>query len=251
MDPTARVVGWLHELGRSRAQHVHPVPGGLGLTHDRFPAAHDHNRLCVVAECDPSELADTAEQVLSDRDHRVIDVLTADLVDAIGAGLTGRGYQREDGLLMLAGGRAEPARPDITVVRLSLEQRQSAAALSWSGALPDAGPAVWWQLGHRIETVVPVADTAFFAVLGPDGAVAARADVYQRDGVAQVEEVVTDPTQRGRGYASALVLAAVAHARAADVVFLLADADDWPQQLYRRLGFSDLSRTGSFTRLSS
>jgi hypothetical protein len=36
-----------------------------------------------------------------------------------------------------------------------------------------------------------------------------------------------------------LVLTAVARARAqdADLVFLLADAEDWPRELYARLGF--------------
>ncbi len=59
---------------------------------------------------------------------------------------------------------------------------------------------------------------------------------------AQVEDVGTLPEHRGRGYASAVVLAAIAAARehGADFVFLVADKEDWPKELYRRLGFDEL-----------
>lgn len=58
-------------------------------------------------------------------------------------------------------------------------------------------------------------------------------------GIAQVEDVATRAHARGRGYAKAVVRAAIAAARAAgdETIFLLADAADWPQLLYGRLGF--------------
>jgi hypothetical protein len=48
------------------------------------------------------------------------------------------------------------------------------------------------------------------------------------------------------------VLAAAAAARAAraDLVWLAADADDWPQQLYAKLGFRPVGRTWQCTRLA-
>jgi ribosomal protein S18 acetylase RimI-like enzyme len=50
------------------------------------------------------------------------------------------------------------------------------------------------------------------------------------------------PEHRGRGYASAVVLRSVGEARArgAELVFLVADAEDWPKELYRRLGFDEI-----------
>jgi GNAT superfamily N-acetyltransferase len=53
---------------------------------------------------------------------------------------------------------------------------------------------------------------------------------------------MTDPAARGRGYATALVVSAIARARAVgcDVVLLVADADDWPRTWYERLGFVDV-----------
>jgi ribosomal protein S18 acetylase RimI-like enzyme len=47
-----------------------------------------------------------------------------------------------------------------------------------------------------------------------------------------------------------VALAAVdaACAAGADCIWLYADADDWPQELYRKLGFNDLGRTVTWTR---
>jgi GNAT superfamily N-acetyltransferase len=59
------------------------------------------------------------------------------------------------------------------------------------------------------------------------------------DGVGQVEEVGTLAAARGRGFAQTTVLAAARASREAGhrVTFLSADADDWPRQMYEKLGF--------------
>jgi GNAT superfamily N-acetyltransferase len=58
-------------------------------------------------------------------------------------------------------------------------------------------------------------------------------------GIGQVEDVATRADSRERGYAKAIVLAAVAAAQAAgdSTIFLTAEAADWPQLMYAKLGF--------------
>jgi GNAT superfamily N-acetyltransferase len=58
-------------------------------------------------------------------------------------------------------------------------------------------------------------------------------------GIGQVEDVATREDGRGKGYAKAIVQAAVAAAQAAgdETIFLTAEADDWPQLMYAKLGF--------------
>jgi ribosomal protein S18 acetylase RimI-like enzyme len=70
----------------------------------------------------------------------------------------------------------------------------------------------------------------------------AYADLYVEPPNAQIEDVGTLEEHRGRGYASAVVLHAVELARraGANFIFLVADAQDWPQHLYRRLGFEPI-----------
>jgi ribosomal protein S18 acetylase RimI-like enzyme len=77
-----------------------------------------------------------------------------------------------------------------------------------------------------------------------DGVVVSYADLYINGREAQIEDVATLPEHRGRGHAKAVVARATEEARrsGADFVFLVADAEDWPQELYRRLGFDIVGR---------
>jgi GNAT superfamily N-acetyltransferase len=63
--------------------------------------------------------------------------------------------------------------------------------------------------------------------------------LLRRDGIAQVEDVATLTAARERGYAKAIVTAAVAAAQTSGdtTIFLTAEAADWPQLFYARLGF--------------
>lgn len=76
----------------------------------------------------------------------------------------------------------------------------------------------------------------------------ACADLYSNGVTAQIEDVYTRPDHRGRGLASAIVLRAAEEARGAghDLIFLVADYDDWPKELYRRLGFAPLGQMHAF-----
>ena len=88
-----------------------------------------------------------------------------------------------------------------------------------------------------------------FAVV-VEGEVASAADLFSDGRTAQVEDVVTQPEHRGRGYASAVVLHAVGEAlrEGHDFVFLMADAEDWPKELYARLGFETIGHKWTFLR---
>ncbi len=82
-----------------------------------------------------------------------------------------------------------------------------------------------------------------FAVVA-DGQVVSYADLYQDGPDAQIEDVATTEPYRGRGYAKAVVTRAAEEAQrsGADFVFLVADENDWPKNLYARLGFETVGR---------
>lgn len=75
-------------------------------------------------------------------------------------------------------------------------------------------------------------------------------ELYSRGGVAQIEDVVTVPDLRNQGLGRAVVLRALEAARRSghDLVFLLADEDDWPKELYGRLGFEPIARLFAFLK---
>jgi GNAT superfamily N-acetyltransferase len=63
--------------------------------------------------------------------------------------------------------------------------------------------------------------------------------LFNVDGIAQIEDVGTLETAREHGLAQSVVLAALTEARALnpELIFLTADAADWPQLMYEKLGF--------------
>ena len=258
-DQLLRVLRFLDAVAVDRATSVVPVPGGYAVLNSDFPAAHNLNRLIISDPCPASELAAAADAVLGGAGlaHRQIDVHDAAVADQLSAGLAERGYASSRELVMamtapVAGATAllKPAAvPEQAIVELGVPERADVASADWHLERPEWDDDVVDQLGRRIGTVLAAAETTFLAVRNRNGRVVARADLYLRDGVGQVEEVMTDPIYQGRGFASRLVREAASRAllAAADPIFLLADGDDWPQHLYRRLGFADLGTTTSFT----
>ena len=95
----------------------------------------------------------------------------------------------------------------------------------------------------------PVGNGRWFAAPA-DGEPGASCVLYERDGIGQVETVGTRPEDRGRGLASAVVLAASDASRRAghELTFIVADADDWPWKLYERLGFDPIGEKSDFLR---
>jgi len=126
---------------------------------------------------------------------------------------------------------------EVDEVALRPARRRLLAAEPW------ADPALVEQLLDAKQTIAQALTARFFAVR-VDGEVVAYVDLYHDGRTAQIEDLATLEEHRGHGYASALVLRALEEARQAgcDLVFLVADAEDWPKLLYGRLGFVELGR---------
>ena len=240
------LVAWLQETDRRRAERVLEVACGFAVLDDTYPSAHSLNKMVVTSVCTAQDVVDTANDTLGHLGHRLVEVHDPVLADALAPGLASCGWTRSDDLVMTS---ARPGQPSPAVVELALLERQRVAAADWERDEPQQDPEVWRQLGDRVQTIQRAADATYLAVRA-ESRVIARADLYLRGGTAQVEEVLTDPGHRGQGHASTLVHHALhlARRRGAEVVFLLAEADNWPQQLYRRLGFTDTARTSQFAR---
>jgi predicted GNAT family acetyltransferase len=87
-----------------------------------------------------------------------------------------------------------------------------------------------------------------FGISDDDGSPVAITKLRMNDAIAWVEDVYTVPEARERGYARMLVTHATAIARSdrKDVTFILADDDDWPKNLYARIGFERVGQIRIF-----
>ena len=89
-----------------------------------------------------------------------------------------------------------------------------------------------------------------FGCIGEDGTPANMVKLRSDGRVASVEDVYTRPEERRRGLARAVLtfVTGLARAERPEFTFLLADDDDWPKELYARVGFAPIGMRWSFRR---
>jgi ribosomal protein S18 acetylase RimI-like enzyme len=207
---------------------------GIAVRSTKTPLRQDSNYLLVDSTDARASQLGAAVQRLKLRVAVVKDEATgARLAD----GFEAIGWQAHHHVVMVH--RHAPEKPVDTNVATEVDEA-TLREFRRSGIL--SAPWGCAELAEQIllakQLIAERLTTRFYAVLD-DGEPVAATDLYLGGEDAQVEDVVTLESHRNRGYASALVMRAVEDARGAGAtfVFLVARADDWPQQLYVRLGF--------------
>lgn len=228
-----------------------PFPFGTAVFTPERPLRYDSNYLLVEnvpARVTAQELADEAERVqgAARLPHRLLLFRDARLGARFAPELEESGWRYERHVLMAHRRPAERA-ADMSLVTEVTADVIRPARESQIRSYPWGTAEVAEQLLDAKEHI-PV-EARFFAVL-LNGSVASYSDLYLDGDIGQVEDVATLPEHRGHGYASAVVLRAVEEARAAgaELVFLVADAEDWPKELYRRLGFDEIGENAKFVK---
>ena len=82
-----------------------------------------------------------------------------------------------------------------------------------------------------------------------EGRIASYCELFSDGRSGQIESVMAGEEFRGRGLGKAVVAGALAASQAVhDFTFIVADAGDWPKELYGKLGFEAAGSTFSFVR---
>ena len=205
-----------------------------GLFSPSVREVYDLNYLRAEQPAPASELIAEADRLMEDYFHRRVVVERAD--EAVAAGFRVQRWTVTPHLVM-AHVRPPDRRVDTWSVRevpftdLVAARREVTLAEPWGN---DEIAALLDDAKRLIMRAVP---TRFYAA-SVGGEIAAYCEVRARDGVAQIEDVNTLGRFRGRGLGRAVVQHALGEARRSnDIVYLEALADDWPRDLYVRLGF--------------
>jgi ribosomal protein S18 acetylase RimI-like enzyme len=248
MDELDRIRSLTRAVAEAEAERVVPVRWGTVLLTPGLPQVWDLNLLRVERlprRLAAQRIAHAADHALGGAGlgHRSIVVDDDELGERVRPGLTARGWRTEELLVMVL--RGEPARPSPDIdVRAITEHELRPAREHYLRTAPYArDPDTRRQLlaeGARAERAPGLQRLGAYV----DGKVAAWCRLYRAGGTAEIDDVVTLEQYRNRGLARAVVLDAATRARAdgADLVFLRADAADWPRRFYERLGFAVAGR---------
>lgn len=241
-----RALAFNRSIQSGACSRTEPLPWGTAYFHDELPQVWDLNVVRVeayVPGLDAETVGADAERVqgAAGLDHR--RVLFED--EAQGAHLSSA-LAREGWLaqrfVMMSHRRATDLAPASDLTREVDEEMHLTARAAYARTES-------WARDERTVTEVIAADRLQAAVgrarrfaAFADDRVASFCTLYTDGRTAQVEDVATLEEYRGRGLAQAVVTLAVREAWEAgdDFVFIIADADDWPKELYRKLGFGDI-----------
>ncbi|MDQ2984611.1 MAG: GNAT family N-acetyltransferase [Actinomycetota bacterium] len=253
MNNRERAISFMDGVEERSAGRVVPFSHGQAFLREELPRVYDLNFLRVTKQgASAEQLAAETERVQGPLGHRHRRVDLWDEAEArrLEPGFAALGWKPQ--WLVVMPHRGAPDREGSTEVR---EVDHETLRPLWTEGIRSEpfgqdDEVVRQLLEHRAvsEQAVP---TRYFAAL-VDGRVASFCELFSADGVGQIEGVLTLPERRGRGLARSVVLKALEESRAGsnELTFLVAEEDDWPKELYAKLGFETAGRYAQFLRES-
>ena len=221
---------------------------GEAFFHDELPRVWVLNQLSVDADTDADGLIAALDALYADLPHRRAFVERPDVGERLAPALRAAGWLVErDVFMVLRRDRDRAALPGLA--REVDEATIRAVEARTIAEEPYGEPAVIEQLLASRSRFGRAGRARYFVAAG-DGVDGCHATLYSDGVVAQIEDVGTLKAMRGRGLARAACSAALDAATEAghELVFIVADDEDWPKDLYAKLGFDPVGRPWAFTR---
>jgi N-acetylglutamate synthase-like GNAT family acetyltransferase len=244
-----RVTDFRISFARRQAVTLTEVPGGVAVGDPEYAGSHEHNQLIIDGSPEPAQLPALADVALGHLPYRRITILDDATAAACAPALITADYVHDIELVMTHSGVIEA--PASFADAVTLQELRPALIRQLCAWMPQTADAVIYQLADRRAARLCGADQVrFLAVRDENGTVASWADLYldQTRGIAQIEDVMTAEGHTRRGYANTVLATALHQAAGYGLIFLLADADDWPLTWYARRGFTPIGRSHVFTR---
>jgi len=244
-----RIADFRVSFARRQAAVLAEVPGGVVVLDPEYAGSHEHNQLIIHGATAPADLPALADNALGHLRYRRITILDDVTGAASAPALTAADYIHDTEVIMIHSGTAEV--PITLADSLTVPELRPALIRQLCAWMPQASDAVIYQLADRRTARLRGADQVrFLAVRDGNGTIVSWADLYldPAQGIAQIEDVMTAERHTRRGYADTVLATALHQAAGYGLVFLLADAGDWPRTWYARRGFTPIGRSHVFTR---
>ncbi len=244
----ARALRFERDVRRAACARSERHPLGEAFFDDALPHVWVLNELAVDAETDAPALVAALDELFGHLAHRRAFVEVPEVGARLAPALRAQGWLAERDVVMeLRRERDRPPAPGLA--READEATIRAVEAQTIGEGPHSTPEVVEQLLAARGTFGRAGGARYF-VAAADGVDACHTTLYSDGATAQVEDVGTLNAFRRRGLARAACCAAIDAALAAghDQVFIVADDEDWPKELYGRLGFDPVGTPWAFTR---
>jgi GNAT superfamily N-acetyltransferase len=233
---------------RGACQRSAPHRLGEAFFHDELSQVWVLNQLCVDASTSLDELLSALDELYEHLAHRRALVERPEVGERLAPALKDAGWLVERDVYMVLRGERDRA-PEPGLAREANEGAVRAVEAQTIAEEPYGDPGVVEQLLASRAAFGRAGHGRYF-VAALDGVDASHATLYSDGVVAQVEDVGTVKAARGHGLARAACTAAIDAAVEAghELVFIIADANDWPKDLYARLGFDPVGYPWTFSR---
>lgn len=227
---------------------IEPWEHGVVVSASRYPDYWDFNLIRV--EDDPGmsaeELAAFADEVMSQAEHRRFDFEIAAAGDEVRPGLEALGWKATRLVWMLREDEP-PSGPDMEVKEVPYDAAAELRVAWHREDFPAIDPANYHADAREVAMRMR---PRVFAVEREGGPIA-FAQLEGDSSASEITHVYVHPDARGDGIGTALTSAAMRAASDVSDLWICADDEDRPKQLYARLGFRPAHTTVDLTRFPS
>jgi GNAT superfamily N-acetyltransferase len=223
-----------------------PWEHGMVMRASRYPSYYEYNVLRVHDDPGLSveQLMAIADEVLADCAHRRIDFELADVAEPLRKEFRAAGYRSERLLWMLHDGSSPPLGTAIEIEETGYDAAEPLREAWNSEDYEEADPAAYLAAAREVAMTRDV--RVLLASL--DGEPVGFAQLERIGGGEEVSSVYVKASHRGGGLGTAITTAAIRAASREGDLWIVADDEDRPKELYARLGFQGVYSSMEVTR---
>jgi GNAT superfamily N-acetyltransferase len=245
-DALARVLAFLRANLARTADELRPIEVGCLVSSPSLPAVWSINHIRIALPLGFESIVERADQQMRRSRYLQIVLENQGAGPALEEEFRAASWRTERELLMVLS--APPDRDVDTSIVVDAGEAEVAEMMRRWYAEDELDPRSLDQLVKFSRRESRACRDRLLGVRSSDGQLAAISKLRGDGRIAQVEDVYTAPEARGRGFGRALVTRAVELARDGghDLIFITADDNGWPKELYARIGFRPLGRLWQF-----
>ena len=241
-----RAAAWRRAGMEAVCDVIEPWEHGTIFRATHYPSYYDYNVLWVEGEpgLDAGELVAAADDALAGLEHRRLDFERAEAGDVLRPDLEGAQWEATR-LLWMRHSEPLPPGPGIEVEEVDYDAVRDLRVAWHLEDFPDL------NTRDYLDNAREVAMAREVRVIAPieDGEPVGFAQVERIGGAAEVTQVYVRPAHRGGGRGTAITRAAIEAAGDVDDLWIAADDEGRPKELYSRLGFRPAWTSMEFLRV--